>query len=175
MSDARGSWGRPPDDGQATVEAALTLPIVLIALLLIVQVGVVVRDALALAQAAREGARAAAVSADVADAHAAIERAAGPLDAHRIETTLSPPEGERRRGDAVTVELAYLERLSIPIVSRIVSLDLPLRASATTQLERSDVTPSPSPTPSASPSPTPSASPSPTPSASPSPGPSPLP
>ena len=161
------------DDGQATVEAALTLPIVLIALLLIVQVGIVVRDALALAQAAREGARAAAVSADDDDAYAAIERAAGPLDAGRIEVELSPAEGQRERGNAVTVELAYLERLSIPIVSRIVSLDLPLRASATTQLERSDTTPSPSPAP--SPSPVPSDTPTPSPSASPGPSDTPIP
>ena len=167
------------DDGQATVEAALTLPIVLIALLLIVQVGIVVRDALALAQAAREGARAAAVTADDDDAHAAIERAAGPLDADRIEIALSPAAGHRQRGDAVTVELAYLEQLSIPIVSRIVSLDLPLRASATTQLERSDMTPTqspaPSPSPSPSPSPTPTATPTPSPSSTPSPSPTPTP
>jgi hypothetical protein len=169
MRDAGGFGGRPPDDGQATVEAALTLPIVLIALLLIVQVGIVVRDALALAQAAREGARATAVSADDDDARSAIERAAGPLDADRIEITLMPTESDRRRGDAVTVELAYLERLSIPIVSRIVSMDMPLRASATTQLERGNAPPSPSPLPSASP--TPSSSPSP--SGSPSPSPSP--
>jgi hypothetical protein len=161
------------EDGQATVEAALTLPIVLIALLLIVQVGVVVRDALALTQAAREGARAAAVSADDADAHTAIERSAGPLAADRIDVTLSPPEGSRRRGDVVTVELAYIERLSIPIVSRIVSLDLPLRASATTQLERGDVTPSPSPSPLPTPSVSPSPSPGPFASATPSPSPPP--
>lgn len=161
------------DDGQATVEAALTLPVVLIALLLIVQVGIVVRDALALAQAAREGARAAAVSADDADARAAIVRAAGPLDSDRIEIVMSPGAGERRRGEPVAVELAYVERLSIPIVSRFVSLDLPLRATATTRLETSDVTPSPTPAPTATPSPTPLPTDTPTPSASPSPGPSP--
>ena len=124
------------DDGQATVEAALTLPVVLIALLLIVQVGIVVRDALALAQAAREGARAAAVTADDADAHAAIVRAAGPLDAERIDVTMTPAEADRRRGDAVTVQLSYLERLSIPIVSRIVSLDLPLRVKPAEEVSR---------------------------------------
>jgi TadE-like protein len=156
-------------DGQATVETALTLPIVLIALLLIVQVGIVVRDAMALTQAAREGARAAAVSASDDDATTAIARSAGPLAADRIVIGLFPPEGERRRGDAVTVQLAYEERLSIPIVSRIVALDLPLRATATTQLERSDVTPSPTPSPAA----TPATTGTPAPTTSPSPGPTP--
>ena len=152
-------------DGQATVEAALTLPIVLIALLLIVQVAVVARDALALTQAAREGARAAAVSATDAAAFDAVRRSAGPLDADRIVIDLSPHEGERRRGEPVTIRLAYEERLSIPIVSRIVELDLPLRAIAVSQLERSTATPSPNPTP--SPEPTPLPSPEPTPSSQP--------
>jgi hypothetical protein len=47
--------------------------------------------------------------------------------------------------------LRYTDRLRIPIVSRIVSLDLPLRASATMRVERATPTPSPEPTPSAGP------------------------
>jgi Flp pilus assembly protein TadG len=133
------------DDGQATLEAALTLPVVLIALLLIVQVGVVVRDALALAQAAREGARVAAVTADDDAAHEAVRGAAGPLDVDRIAISVTPEETERRLGGQVTVALEYEERLSIPIVSRIVSMNLPLRATATMRLERSVATPGPSP------------------------------
>jgi hypothetical protein len=157
---ARGGKG-PGAEGQATVETALTLPIVLIALLLIVQVGIVVRDALALAQAAREGARTAAITARDDEAVTAIRRSAGPLDADRIAIEISPAAGGRVRGEAITVRLAYVERLSIPIVSRIVALDLPLRATTTTQLERTDATPSPTPIPTPSPiaSPTPAPTP----------------
>jgi hypothetical protein len=127
---------RPRDDGgQATLEAALTLPVVLIVLLLIVQVGIVVRDALALAQAAREGVRAAAVSGSPDAARDAVIASAGPLDAHRIEVSLDPAD-DWTSGAALEVECRYLERLAIPIVSRIVSLDLPLRASATMRAER---------------------------------------
>lgn len=128
------------DRGQATVEAALTLPIVLIALLLVVQVGIVVRDALALTQAAREGARAAAISADDDEAVAAVRAAAGPLEADRIGIAVRPAPEERARGRPVTVDLDYVRHLEIPIVSRLVSLDLPLRASATMLLERSPAT-----------------------------------
>ncbi len=161
--------------GQATVEAALTLPIVLIALLLIVQVGIVVRDALALAQAAREGARAAAVTARDDAVENAIERSAGPLHADRIDIEITPAEAERVRGDIVSVKLAYVERLGIPIVSRIVSMDLPLRASASMRLERGHPTPTPQPTPSPEPtlSPEPSPSASTTPTSEPSPTPEP--
>ena len=135
--------------GQATIEAALTLPVVLIALLLIVQVGLVVRDALALVQAAREGARAVAVSAEDAEARAAVRRSAGPLDADGIEIEIEPVDHER--GTPVTVTLRYTDRLRIPIVSRIVSLDLPLRASSTMRIEREMPTPTPEPTASATP------------------------
>lgn len=131
------------EGGQATLEAALTLPIVLIALLLIVQVGIVVRDVLALTQAAREAVRAAAVTGDDDAAREAVRRSAGPLDADAIELSISPPSSQRRTGDAIDVELRYVERLTIPVVSRIVALDLPLRASATMRAERANPTPSP--------------------------------
>ena len=133
------------DRGQATVEAAMTLPIVLIALLLIVQVGVVVRDAMALVQASREGARVAAVTGDDASATDAVRRSAGSLDASRIDIDIEPPSGERTRGAPVTVHLSYADRLTIPIVSKLVSFDVPLRAAATMRIEQSLATPSPSP------------------------------
>ena len=121
------------------------MPIVLISLLLIVQVGLVVRDALALMQAAREGARALAITGSDAEAEGAVRESAGPLDAAGIDVAITPAEGERSRGAATSVELRYVDRLRIPIVSRVVALDLPLRASATMRLERSVPTASPSP------------------------------
>ncbi|MGH2759992.1 MAG: TadE family protein [Actinomycetota bacterium] len=135
------------EHGQATIEAALTLPVVLIGLLLIVEVGLVVRDALALVQAAREGARAVAVLGTDDAAASAVRRSAGPLDADRIEIDISPPFSERERGGAITVTLRYEARLRIPIVSRIASMELPLRSSATMRSERSAPTPTPAPPP----------------------------
>jgi Flp pilus assembly protein TadG len=132
------------DDGQATLEAALSLPVVLITLLLIVQVGIVVRDALALAQAAREGVRAGAVTGRDDAIRDAVVRSAGPLDAPRIDVSVTPDERSRSTGDAIAVDLTYVERLRIPIVSRLISLDLPLHARATMRAERGAATPAPS-------------------------------
>ena len=123
------------------MEAALSLPFVLIALLLIVQVGIVVRDVMALAQAAREGVRAVAVSGDDEDGRAAVSRSAGPLDAGRIEVAISPPSSERSVGSPVDVRLSYVERLNIQIVSRIVALEVPLKAQATMHAERASPPP----------------------------------
>ena len=117
----------------------------LIGLLLIVEVGLVVRDALALVQAAREGARAAAVFGTDDAAETAVRRSAGPLEPGRIEVDVVPPMSERERGTPITVTLRYEERLRVPIVSRIASLDLPLRAAATMRSERASASPSPPP------------------------------
>ncbi len=55
---------RASDRGQAVVELALCLPVVLLVLLGVVQVAVVVRDELLVQHAAREAARAASVAAN---------------------------------------------------------------------------------------------------------------
>ncbi|WP_423981991.1 TadE/TadG family type IV pilus assembly protein, partial [Ilumatobacter sp.] len=54
---------RSDDRGQSAVEFAVALPLIVIAMLAIAQVGVTVRNEVAVELAAREGARAAAVSA----------------------------------------------------------------------------------------------------------------
>ena len=66
------------DHGQAAVELALGFPLVCLGLLLLVQVAVVIRAQVAVVHAAREGARAAAVSADPVGDGAAAVRAALP-------------------------------------------------------------------------------------------------
>ena len=53
--------GRRDDRGQATVEVALMLPVLVILAMALVQVGLVARTTVLVHHAAREGARAAAV------------------------------------------------------------------------------------------------------------------
>lgn len=65
-------WG---ERGQAAVEFALVLPVVLLLTLGVLMVGVAVRNELVVELAAREGARAASVSADPGAAQAAADRA----------------------------------------------------------------------------------------------------
>ena len=56
-----------PDSGQATVELALVMPLIIGLLLIILNVGLVVRDQLAVWHAASAGARAASISPDSPD------------------------------------------------------------------------------------------------------------
>ena len=56
--------GGGTDGGQATVEFAFLLPLVVLAALAVIQIGLVVRDQMGVVHAAREAARAASVDPD---------------------------------------------------------------------------------------------------------------
>ena len=115
------------DAGQAAVELALALPVVVVLLLGMLQVALVGRDQLAVELAAREAARAAAVSADpVAAARAAADRV----------TTLRPlsrrREPWRRRRSPSPCAIAAPP--TSPSIGRLID-DVDLRATATMALE----------------------------------------
>jgi TadE-like protein len=91
----------------------MVLPLLLIVTLALVQVGLIVRDSLVLAEAARAGAREAAVTDDAGRIREAVDRAAAPLATARIEVRVDREGG---RGGPVTVSVAYPDEPSIPAV-----------------------------------------------------------
>jgi Flp pilus assembly protein TadG len=114
------------DDGQATVELALCLPLLCMFLLAIVQLTIVVRDQLAVQAAAQEGARAAMVAASPgAAAEAAVRRsiALAPLI---VSTDAS--------SGTVTVDVAHVTHTDVPLIGALLP-DVTVRANATMALE----------------------------------------
>lgn len=105
---------RGPDRGQSTVELALVLPVVVLLLLVVLQVGLVARDVMLVAHAAREGARAAATDSDPFAADDAVE-AAGGLDPDRLDVRTAGRDGP---GSRVRVEVRYRIPTSVPLVGR---------------------------------------------------------
>lgn len=93
--------------GQATVEFALALPLLLIVMLGLVQVGVAIRNELAVELAAREGARAAAVSADPGTAASIAANSAVDLP---LTVTV------RSTGDRVSVTVTYTDPTDIAVI-----------------------------------------------------------
>lgn len=123
------SLGRAPrgEPGQATVEFAFVLPLVVMAMLALIQVGLLVRDHLAVVHAAREAARAASVEPDPAHAIAA---------AHRTLPHADVDVGPRPRvGGAITVEVRYRSVTDVPLVGRLFP-DPELHARAVMRVER---------------------------------------
>ncbi len=115
------------DGGQSTVEFALVLPLVVVVLLLVVQVGLVVRDQVLVVHAAREAVRAASVGdSDVQVRRAAA--AAGPLDAARL-TVVANRGGDRDAAGTVRVQVTYRCRTDLPLVGSLVP-DVDLVAAA---------------------------------------------
>jgi Flp pilus assembly protein TadG len=124
--------GSPPrarsgDDGQATVEMALAFPLIALMLLAVVQVTLVARDQIAVIHAAREGARAAALSgAGPGDGFAAA-RSATALDRARLVISVT-------RGPDVRVTVRYRSRTDVAIVGRLLG-DVTVQATATMRAE----------------------------------------
>lgn len=118
------------EHGQATVELALALPVVVVLVLGMLQVALVARDQLAVELAAREAARAAAVSADpVAAARLAAERV----------TSLRPLQVTVSAGPAeVTVTVEHANATDVAMVGHVVA-DVVLRATVTMALEPPEV------------------------------------
>jgi Flp pilus assembly protein TadG len=118
--------------GSATVEFALVLPLVLVVVLALVQVGLLVRDRLLVEAAARAAARAAAVQDDPAAISAAALAAAPGLDPTRasVETTRV---GER--GSPVTVRFLYAAPFRVPLVGWLVGSGVTLTAEAAARQE----------------------------------------
>lgn len=79
--------------GQATVELALALPVVLLALALVVQVALLARDRVAVVHAARAAARAAVVDPTVGTATRAARASGGALSAAAVQLDGDPSPG----------------------------------------------------------------------------------
>ena len=106
---------RPPrsrprgESGQATVELAAVLPLLLGLVLVTLQVGLVVRDQVLLVQVTREAARARAVEAGAA----LPPPAPGGLDPARLELDVSESDG------MVRVDGRYRSPVVVPLLSSI--------------------------------------------------------
>ena len=118
--------------GSAVVEFALVLPMVLVVVLALVQVGVVIRDQLLVEAAARAGARAAAVQPDAEAVRADAVAAAPGLDPALLRVDVTRAGG---RGDPVTVAVAYDDPVRVPLVGWLVGESIAMDATAVARQE----------------------------------------
>jgi len=122
---------RRGDRGQSTVEFALVLPLVVLVVLFIVQAGFVVRDQLLVSHAAREAARAAAVSdADRSGAALRAARQAGALAAERLSASAVMVDGVA----SVRVVISYRSTTDIAIIGSLVP-DIDLESTVQMRVE----------------------------------------
>ena len=114
------------DRGQAAVEFAIVVPVVVVLVLGIVQVAVVAAHRLAVEHLARAAARAASVSSDPASAASGFVADASGLEPLDVVTSTT--------ASTVTVTVAFTDPTSVPVIGAVVA-DVRLTASATMPLE----------------------------------------
>jgi len=115
--------------GQATVELALGLPVVCLAVLLVLQLALVGRDTVLVHHAAREAARAAAVEPTGTAARSGALASTTALDPRRLDVALA------ERAGRVTAQVRYQAVTGLPLVGPLVP-DPALEASVTMRVER---------------------------------------
>jgi len=119
------------DEGQAAVELALVLPLLVVLLLAVVQVTLVARDQILVVHAARAGARQAAVDADPVEVRRAVVAASG-LKADRLEVDTTTVGSGR---DVVT-RVRFRGSTDVALVGPLLP-DVTLEATATMRSEMS--------------------------------------
>lgn len=117
--------------GQATLELALALPVVVVVVAALVETALVAGDQLRLWHAAREAARVAVVDPDPSAVRLTITEQ-GFKDA---SVTVTPSAIERRQGEPLTVSVGYRRSSRVPVIGRVFD-GLELRARATMRIEQ---------------------------------------
>jgi len=117
-----------PDSGQATVELALVMPLIIGLLLIILTAGLVVRDQLAVWHAASAGARAASISPDTPDLVQQADESEVQLRQIHLKIV--------REGDLIIVEAKYPRTIGLWLFKFITP---PLILSATVTMHVQDV------------------------------------
>jgi Flp pilus assembly protein TadG len=118
--------GPRAESGQATVELALCLPLIVLLLGGVVQVGLIAGDQIRLWHAAREAARVAVVDPDPAAARRAAER----VGLSGLEVSIDPLPAHRVQGEPLTVSLTCGPQRTLPILGSLLGgVDLRARAS----------------------------------------------
>jgi len=106
--------------GQALVETALVLPIIILILAGIMDFGLLFNNYLVIANAAREGARSAAVGSSDSSINSLIASMTATLDQTKVKITIAPVDSSRKKGDEVTVTVQYDYTLITPVISAII-------------------------------------------------------
>ena len=107
------------------------LPVIVVSMLAIVQVGLIGRDQVAVWHVAREAARAAAVSPNIGSVRTAAVEASPILDRGRLTVSLG---GGSSSGDMATATVRYRSPTEVPIVGRLIG-DVDLDAEVTMRVE----------------------------------------
>lgn len=117
----------PKRDGQAMVELAIVLPVLLLLIMAIADFGRIFHSYLIISNASREGARVALINYDVDQIRDRVTETASSLS-DTVETDITNSDQQ------VTVRVIYRVNLVAPLISHILPNPFTIRASTTTYI-----------------------------------------
>ncbi|NTV90895.1 MAG: pilus assembly protein [Clostridiales bacterium] len=126
---------RKQSKGQTLVETALILPIIILLLMGIVDFGLLFNNYLVVGNAAREGARNAAVGDTDTQIMTIINTATASLDPDKVTVTITPTEASRVSGDEISVTVTYEYAMITPIISSLLGSPIDLTSTTVMRLE----------------------------------------
>jgi len=105
--------------GQALVEFAIILPILLLLVMGIFQFGMMINSYLTIQNITREGARAASIGWVDSEIIHRMEAISPTLDHNQLSIDITPSQGVRRSGESLTVKASYQYSMTVPIISNL--------------------------------------------------------
>lgn len=128
-------WG---NRGQAVVETALILPVVILLCFGLVEFGRAISSYMVIQNAAREGVRLGITGASDAEIVAKVLDLSSSLEGfdnpNRLTVTIQPDPSERFAGADLKVTVTYWFRVVVPVISNIVGEQVKLQASLAMQI-----------------------------------------
>lgn len=121
-------------EGQAIVESALAIPIILVLILGMVEIGRVTNAYLVVTHAARQGARYGAVGAANEVIIENVKAAAAPLNPAEMQIEISPV-ANRVAGDNIQVRVDYPVLLITPLANKVINNPFVVSSSITMRME----------------------------------------
>ncbi|MCL5046331.1 MAG: pilus assembly protein [Actinobacteria bacterium] len=123
------------EKGQAMVEFALILPVLLLIIMGIMEFGRAYSAYLTIQNASREGARLGVTGTTDTEITAAVNQVASTLDTAGLTVSITPAEASRSRGELLTVTVSYRFQFLVPLISEIVGPLGNFASSTTMRLE----------------------------------------
>lgn len=126
---------RQEQHGQALVEMALVIPLFLLLLFGVIEMGRIGHAYITVSSAVRAGARLATIGGSDIEIREAVQNAAPTLNSSALTVEIAPNQLNRKSGQEVSVQVTYPVQLIIPVISNIIPNPVVVKSTLNMRLE----------------------------------------